>query len=65
MTKKQVRERNRQWREALAESRVLKFNNGLTMKSYPTQAEREIAYAQAIAAGINVERIHLPLEGAQ
>jgi hypothetical protein len=52
-----TKRQNAEWRKALAEGRVLKFNNGLQFTAYPTVEYRERAYGEAINAGFNVERV--------
>lgn len=51
MTKKQARERKAEWQRALAEGRVVKFDNGLTFTAYMTQAQALAAQDAARQAG--------------
>jgi hypothetical protein len=52
-----AKRRNEEWRKALAQSRVLKFDGGKRLVAYATQSAREDAYDKAIKAGVNVELI--------
>jgi hypothetical protein len=46
-----------EWRKAIVEQRILKFDHGMRFVSYPTYKDRELAYNNAIAEGICVERV--------
>ena len=52
--------RNRAWRAALIEGRVLRFPRLDKMTSYPTREAAEIALSDALAAGIKAEYVAIP-----
>ena len=58
-------ERNAAWRLALAEERVIRFNGGEWLKSYPTIEARDAAFAQALAAGVPAEILRAVAEAKQ
>ena len=55
MTKKQARERKAEWSKALVEKRILRFDNGQRLISYPTIEARNAAFDAAMATGIPCE----------
>jgi hypothetical protein len=52
VTKKEARARKAAWQQALSEGRVVRYNEGLTLVSYPTMAARDKALSEAKAAGV-------------
>lgn len=55
MTKKEAKVRKLAWNVALAEGRVLKYDAGKQLTSYPTIEARDTALAQAKAVGFPCE----------
>ena len=55
MTKQEARKRQADWSKALQESRVVRFNGGLSLNSYPTVERAQAALQEALAAGFEAE----------
>lgn len=55
MTKKEASQRKADWQLALAEQRVLRTNDGMTLTSYPTIDAARVALVAHVAAGMVAE----------
>ena len=55
-------ERNAAWRLALSEGRVVRYNGGDWLVSYPTIEARDAAYAEALRAGMPAEILRVVAE---
>lgn len=53
MTKKEAIERKANWAKALAEGRVVRYNSGMSLKSWPTvqQARDDVRAINTFGAG--------------
>lgn len=54
MTKKQAKARKLAWQKALAEGRVVRFDN-VSLTSYPTVDQANVAVKRIVDAGLNGE----------
>jgi hypothetical protein len=60
MTKNQAIERNAAWSKALAEGRVVRWNDGMTLTSYPTELLALAAVQDIKLAGMDAEIVKVP-----
>lgn len=60
MTKKQAIERKESWSKALAEGRVVRYNFGMTLRSYPTAAEATAECERFKEAGHQASIVVMP-----
>ncbi len=55
MTKKQAKAANAAWRAALAEGRVVRSQEGMTLTAYPTVTKAQTAVMAMVALGLKAE----------
>lgn len=58
-TKAEAKAQKAEWAKALVEGRVVRFNDGLTLKAYPTIEARDLALAAFAAAGMDAEIVEV------
>ncbi len=59
MTKKEAKTRKAAWQQALADGRVVRSNDGMTLTSYATAERAQAAVAENAAQGLVAEIVKI------